>query len=264
MLRDKSSAVYRSVLMTVIIVFVLSFYCSAEELEENRVYKICIDPGHQGNWVDMSDMEPNGPGSDVYKAKATTGTEGFYTKEPEFRVNLDISTALRYELEQRGYQVVLTRESNDTAISNAERAQLATNEGCDITIRIHCNGSDDHSVKGALCMCPSLSNPYIPYLSDESLRLSEAVLQYYCQETGFSYLGVIRNDTMTGINWSTIPVTILEMGFMTNESDDRALQDAETRQKMVTGIANGIDYYFETKPQEVNERRWETDSEQVL
>ena len=49
---------------------------------------------------------------------------------------------------------------------------------------------------------------------------------------------------MTGINWSTVPVTILEMGFMTNESDDTKMNDSSFRPLMVQGIADGIDDYF--------------------
>ena len=49
---------------------------------------------------------------------------------------------------------------------------------------------------------------------------------------------------ITGINWSKIPVMILEMGFMTNEHDDTAMQDADMQAKMVSGIADGIDLYF--------------------
>ena len=57
-------------------------------------------------------------------------------------------------------------------------------------------------------------------------------------------LGIQVNDTMTGINWSKIPVIILEMGFMTNEQDDRNMADASFREKMADGIVNGINVYY--------------------
>ena len=42
----------------------------------SRQFTVCIDPGHQGSWVDMSAQEPSAPGSSETKAKATTGTYG--------------------------------------------------------------------------------------------------------------------------------------------------------------------------------------------
>lgn len=212
--------------------------------EEPYGHVVAIDPGHQGNWIDMSDTEPIGPGALEMKAKASTGTQGSYTGVPEYQLNLDISLALQTELETRGYKVILTRTDNDTAISNSERALKAYNEGAEIYVRIHANGSDDSNVSGALGMTPSPDNPYVGNLAEESYRLSECVLNAYCEETGFGNLGIQFYDNMTGINWSKIPVTILEMGFMTNESDDTAMQDVEMQKKMVKGIANGIDLYF--------------------
>lgn len=205
-----------------------------------------IDPGHQGSWVDMSDPEPNAPGSSEYKAKCTAGTTGRFTGVAEYELTLEISLALREELEARGYQVILTREDHDTAISNAERAQKVAEEGGEIYVRIHANGSDDSSVEGALGMCQSPQNPYVGELYEESYCLSDEILTSYCEATGFENLGVQYYDNMTGINWSTVPVTILEMGFMTNEGDDTAMQDPQMQEKMVQGIADGIDAYFET------------------
>lgn len=206
-----------------------------------------IDPGHQGSWVDMSAQEPNGPGSTTYKTKCTVGTTGRFTGVPEYELNLDISLALREELVSRGYQVIMTREDHDTAISNAERAQKVAAEGGEIYVRIHANGSDSSSVSGALGMTPSPQNPYVAHLYEDSYRLTECILNDYCTATGFGNLGIQYYDNMTGINWSSVPVTILEMGFMTNEGDDYAMQDPSMQEKMVQGIANGIDRYFEVE-----------------
>lgn len=214
------------------------------ESKENGLI-VAIDPGHQGPNVDMSALEENGPGSGEMKAKATSGTTGAYTGLPEYQLNLDVSLKVRDLLEERGYQVVMAREDNDTAISNKERAQLANEAGADICVRIHANGSEDPASQGALCLVMSQDNPYAGQLCGESSRLAQTVLDAYCQATGFVNQGVVTNDTMTGLNWSEIPVMILEMGFMTNEHDDTMMADAAFQDKMAEGIVKGIDAYFD-------------------
>lgn len=211
---------------------------------QNNGHIIGIDPGHQSESVDMSALEPNGPGSSEMKAKCSTGTQGTYSGVPEYELNLEVSLQLRDELEQRGYQVVMTRTDNETAISNMERAQYVAAQGAEIYVRIHANGDDSHTASGALTMSPSQNNPYIPQLFDQSNKLSQCILDSYCAATGFQNLGVQYYDNMTGINWSTVPVTILEMGFMTNQNDDQQMNNAEFQKTMAQGIANGIDSYF--------------------
>lgn len=220
---------------------------AAEPQAVDQEILIAIDPGHQAWDVDMSAPEPNAPGSDVRKAKATTGTSGSYSGVPEYELNLAVSLLLRDELNTRGYDVVLTREDNQTAISNAERAQLANEAGADIYLRIHANGSEDSGVHGALALVPSGENAYVGALAGDSQRLGQCVLSAYCAATGFSDRGIQFNDTMTGMNWSKIPVIILEMGFMTNESDDLQMADDAFRRIMAQGIADGIDQYYEEK-----------------
>ena len=215
--------------------------------EKLNGWKVAIDPGHQGSWVDMSAQEPSAPGSSETKAKATTGTTGKFSGLNEYELNLQVSLLLRDELEDRGYEVVMTREDHDTAISNKERAELAAAEGADILVRIHANGSDDTSVNGALAMVPSQSNPYVGYMYEECYELGEDILKAYCESTGIADDGVQYYDNMSGINWSTIPVTILEMGFMSNQNDDLLMADETFQPVMADGIANGIDDYFEGK-----------------
>ena len=83
-------------------------------------------------------------------------------------------------------------------------------------------------------MSPSQNNPYIPQLFEQSDRLSRCIIDSYCAATGFQNLGIQY----------TVPVTILEMGFMTSQNDDLKMNDAEFQKTMVQGIANGIDSYF--------------------
>lgn len=203
---------------------------------------VVIDPGHQGQGD--STTEPNGPGSSTMKARVAGGTHGTTTGVYEYQLTLAISQQLQAELEKRGYTVYLTRTSHDVNISNMERAQYASSVGADIAVRIHANGSDNASVSGALALAPSSSNPYIAHLSDSSWNLSKCILDSYCGATGMRNQGVSTSDTMTGINWSTVPVTILEMGYMTNPTDDVNMEDPAYQARMVQGIADGIDAYF--------------------
>lgn len=220
-----------------------------EETTAEKGILIALDPGHQSSSVDMSATEPNAPGSSEMKRKATGGTQGQYSGVPEYQLNLDIALMVKEALMEQGYDVVMTRNDNETAISNAERATLANEAGADISVRIHANGSEDSSVNGALVLIGSQNNSYVGNLYDESYLLGETLLNSYCEITGMKNLGIQTNDTMTGINWSEIPVVILEMGFMSNQQDDLNMADETYRQKMVEGIVKGINKYYgyETK-----------------
>ena len=208
-------------------------------------FTVCVDAGHQGSWVDMSAQEPMAPGSSQTKNKATTGTSGNFSNVPEYEVNLEVSLVLQKELLSRGYNVIMTREDNDKAISNKERAELATEEGADITVRIHANGANDSASAGALTMAPTSSNQYLSQdIIEKSNTLATCIINHYCDATGLGNLGVISSDNMTGTNWSTVPVAILEMGFMSNQKDDLYITDSSNHETMAKAVADGIDEYF--------------------
>ena len=204
---------------------------------------IAIDAGHQskGNY----NKEPIGPGAGTSKAKVSSGTQGSYTGVPEYKLNLEVSKKISDELEARGYLVVMIRETHDVNLSNKERADIANESGADIFIRIHADGSDNPEVNGASALYPSEDNPYVADLSDSSYSLSKAIIDSLCDHTGAKNRGAIPRDDMSGINWCKIPVTIIEMGYMTNEIEDKLMQTDEYQDKIVQGICDGIKFYFE-------------------
>lgn len=204
---------------------------------------VVIDPGHQGHGD--SGQEPIGPGASETKPRVSSGTSGSVSGLDEYELNLIVSLQLRDELQSRGYTVYMTKETHDVSMSNKERADYAASVGGDVFVRIHANGSEDSSVSGALTMAPSDGNPFLSSdLITQSQALSQCVIDSYVAATGFNNQGVYMTDDMSGINWCSMPVTIVEMGYMSSPSDDAAMADPSMQVNMVDGIANGIDQYF--------------------
>lgn len=203
---------------------------------------ICIDAGHQAE--PNTGEEPIGPGATENKTKVSAGTMGVSTGKPEYELTLEIALKLQEELTNRGYTVVMIRTTNDVNISNAARAELANQEHADAFIRIHANGSTNSDDKGCLTICQTPSNPYNSNIYNSSRSLASAVLTGLSAATGAKNEGVWETDTMSGINWSSVPVTIVEVGYLTNVEEEQLLISEEYQKKIATGIANGVDSYI--------------------
>lgn len=218
-------------------------YIKSAKLDVYNGYLVAIDAGHQrkGN----PSKEPIGPGAKAKKPKVSSGATGNYTGIPEYKLTLKMAKKLETELKARGYKVKMIRTKHDVNLSNSQRAKIANKAKADAFIRIHANSSESSGVSGALTISPTKKTPYCKSIYKESSRLSKVMLSRFCKATGAKNRGVMYTDTMSGINWSKVPVTIVEMGFLSNKTEDRKMNKSKTYQKKMTcGMADGIDAYF--------------------
>lgn len=202
-------------------------------------YIIGLDPGHQSK--SNSEQEPVAPGSSETKKKVSSGTEGRFTRVPEYQVNLNVALLLRDMLEEQGATVVMTRETNDVNISNVERAQFFNAQKTDYALRLHCNGTDDKSIHGAFMLVPT-ENPYL----EQCNLAAQLLIDAYCKETGANNMGITKRSDQTGFNWCERMIVNIEMGHMTNEEEDHKLADSNYQKKMAQGLLNGILAYFDS------------------
>ena len=198
--------------------------------QKTRTQTVVLDPGHSS--VVASGTEPLGPGSTENKAADTSGTSGTVSGLTEYELNLTVSQKLRTELQNRGYTVLMTRESNDVPVSCIERADVANNSDADAFVRIHANGSEDSSAKGAMTICITPDNPFYPALYEQARALSDCIINNLSEVTGCENDGVWETDSMSGNNWSQVPATIVEMGYMTNPDEDALMATDDYQNKI--------------------------------
>lgn len=214
------------------------------ESKLEKKFLICIDPGHQKK-AD-SNLEQIGPGSSSKKARVSSGATGVATKKPEYILNLETSVVLKHILEGKGYNVIMTRESNDVNISNSERAIFANEKNADMVIRIHGDSIDNSSKTGASILIPKEGGTYTQPIFEDSNRCASFV-EKNMKLSGINVNGVFQRGDLTGFNWSKVPVVLIEMGFLSNYNEDLMLSNPDYQRKLMQSVADGVEEYFKTE-----------------
>lgn len=224
-------------------VFIAKSY-SKEDKNVNNQYTICIDPGHQekGN----PNLEPVGPGSGYQKAKVSSGATGIATKKPEYKLNLEASIILKHIMENKGFNVVMTREKHDVDISNAQRAILANEKNADMVIRIHADSIDNGGKTGASILIPQKDGKYTSKIFEESNNCALKIKELLEKEN-IKVNGIFERNDLTGFNWSKVPVVLIEMGFLSNYNEDLMMSNPEYQRKMMQSIADAVEIYLQDK-----------------
>ncbi len=203
---------------------------------------IVIDAGNQA--TDNFEVEPIGPGSEETKQCITSGSKGIALGAKEYELNFEYAELLKIELEQRGYKVIMTRDSITEEMTNKERAEFANAAGATAVIRIQTNYSSDVNMTGVMTVCMSEDSIYNSNLHNESYVLSTRILQGLTASTEATNRGIYTTDRLTFVNWSKIPVSVIKIGYLSNIGEEANLCDDTYKAKVVTGIADGLDYYF--------------------
>ena len=221
------------------------YFGSDGALKEDWASKnvIVIDPGHSSQIPDG--QVPLGPGSDEMRDADNYGAVSVTNGLHEYELVLDVSLRLKDKLEARGYKVVMVRTTNSGKYSCVDRAKVANDNNAALFLRVHANAAPkDHSKNGAMTICITKDNDFVPAMYKKSRLLSDLILNNYVAAVGCYNEGVWERDDMIANNWSKVPTTLVELGYMTNEREDQLMQTSAYKEKMVNGLLNGIDAYF--------------------
>ena len=202
---------------------------------------VCVDAGHQG--VGQYVREPLGPGLKGTSMTKGGMAQGKATFRKESIVVLEYAYLIRDALLREGANVVMTREVEDTWISNLGRAEIAEQGGADFMLRIHCNSRSNRQVTGIGVYGP-LSSDYAVAAAplDQYKAMAQALLDAMNTAVGYPVKGhqPTFNNQYVGSNWAKMPCFLLELGYMSNLVEDVKLSHPYYQQKMTEGIVQGV------------------------
>ena len=182
----------------------------------------------------------------------------YYYNVAEKDLNMQVYRKLRKKLEELGYKVLTSRDSDIDVDFVTERSRMVNKTNSDIFISIHFNAtgsayskssgiqtysySDEHNY-------PSKINPYWhnhPDRMSESKRLAAAIHSSLLAETGAKDAGLLERSFAV-LRETAKPAVLLELGYMDNFAENQQIRDSHYQDKLVAGIVKGIQKYYAGK-----------------
>lgn len=182
----------------------------------------------------------------------------YYYNVAEKDLNMQVYRKLRKKLEELGYKVLTSRDSDIDVDFITERSRMVNKTNSDIFISIHFNAtgsayskssgiqtysySDEHNY-------PSKINPYWhnhPDRMSESKRLAAAIHSSLLAETGAKDAGLLERSFAV-LRETAKPAVLLELGYMDNFAENQQIRDSHYQDKLVAGIVKGIQKYYAGK-----------------
>ena len=167
------------------------------------------------------------------------GAGGRWSRIPEYEVVLQIGLKLQKKLEDAGAKVVMTRTTNNVSLTNIQRANILNKAGVDVALQLHCNSSTKKSHHGCSGFVRTTGGWY-----GQSKAIGKALVNAICANTGMTNKGVKKYNGYMSLNWTTTPSVLLEMGYLSNKTEDLLLATDDFREKIAQGIFDGLCAYY--------------------
>ena len=220
------------------LVFIVGFLALGASGHTARAPVVVVDPGHDAHG--NPETEPIGPGSSTRKIKDGGGTSGVVSGLSEAELNLRVALQLRPLLERAGLRVVMTRtKTAGASMGNIARARIANRAGAALFLRIHADGSSDLGARGTHVLYPAFRRGWTDDVYAASKRAAIIVQAETRRALGFPDRGLQERSDFTGFNWADVPAILVEMGFMTNPTEDRLLATSAYQRRAAVGMCRG-------------------------
>ena len=182
----------------------------------------------------------------------------YYYNVAEKDLNMQVYRKLRKKLEELGYKVLTSRDSDIDVDFITERSRMVNKTNSDIFISIHFNATGSAYSKSSGIQTysysdepdyPSKINPYWHNHPDrmiESKRLAAAIHSSLLAETGAKDAGLLERSFAV-LRETAKPAVLLELGYMDNFAENQQIQDSHYQDKLVAGIVKGIQKYYAGK-----------------